>query len=55
MYPADWPRCDCGDFCLDGHLTCGRAECSESDARDRRAGLRDREGANPLAIREDDE
>lgn len=33
MYPPDWPRCRCGDFALDGHLTCGRVECDESDAR----------------------
>lgn len=34
MYPRDWPKCHCGDFALDGHLTCGRAECDESRARD---------------------
>lgn len=34
MYPDDWPRCACGDDVLDGHLTCGRVECSESAARD---------------------
>lgn len=34
-YPDDWPRCACGDFALDGHLTCGRAACSESEARAR--------------------
>lgn len=33
-YPKDWPTCVfCGDPVLDGHLTCGRATCSESDAR----------------------
>jgi hypothetical protein len=33
-YPVDWPRCMfCGNFALDGHLTCGRAECNEADAR----------------------
>lgn len=33
-YPPDWPRCvTCGDFALDGHLTCGRAECDEARAR----------------------
>lgn len=26
-YPQDWPRCKCGDFCLDGKATCGRVEC----------------------------
>lgn len=37
-YPAFWPRCVfCGDFALDGHLTCGRATCNEREARDRRA------------------
>lgn len=34
MYPSDWPRCPvCGDFAMDGHLTCGRAECSEGRVR----------------------
>lgn len=33
-YPADWPRCpSCGDFALDGHITCGRLECQESSYR----------------------
>ncbi len=36
MYPKDWPRCHCGDFVLDGHLTCGRLECDESRTRDER-------------------
>ena len=37
MYPSNWPRCvSCDDFALDGHLTCGRAECDESKARDER-------------------
>lgn len=35
MYPPDWPRCTCGEPVLDGHLTCGRAGCSEVAARDR--------------------
>jgi hypothetical protein len=26
-YPPDWPRCRCGAPVLDGHLTCGRADC----------------------------
>ena len=38
MYPKDWPRCPrCGDFAMDGHITCGRFECNESSARDARA------------------
>lgn len=33
-YPADWPRCpSCGDFALDGHITCGRLECQEANYR----------------------
>lgn len=33
-YPNDWPRCPkCGDFALDGHITCGRFQCNESEAR----------------------
>lgn len=37
-YPADWPRCSaCGDFALDGHITCGRVECDEGRQRDQRA------------------
>ncbi len=27
MYPANWPRCACGDDALDGKATCGRAVC----------------------------
>lgn len=35
MYPANWPRCpSCGDFALDGHVTCGRLECGEAAQRD---------------------
>lgn len=35
MYPADWPRCPaCGDFAMDGHITCGRLECREGWHRD---------------------
>lgn len=26
-YPMDWPKCACGEPTLDGHRTCGRAEC----------------------------
>lgn len=34
MYPNNWPRCPhCGDFALDGHITCGRVECDESNQR----------------------
>jgi hypothetical protein len=37
-YPPDWPRCPaCDDFALDGHITCGRAECDESGQREIRA------------------
>jgi hypothetical protein len=37
-YPENWPRCpNCGDFALDGHITCGRVECDEGDARRRKA------------------
>ena len=33
-YPEGWPRCvACDDYALDGHLTCGRAECNEAEAR----------------------
>lgn len=33
-YPCGWPLCvSCGDHALDGHLTCGRAECDEGGAR----------------------
>lgn len=31
MYPDNWPRCTCGDFALDGKVTCGRVECAEID------------------------
>lgn len=33
-YPDDWPACVfCGEPAMDGHLTCGRATCNESEAR----------------------
>lgn len=32
-YPPNWPRCRCGEPVLDGHLTCGRVECDEAQAR----------------------
>jgi len=35
-YPPDWPACLCGEPVLDGHVTCGRAECDEAAARDER-------------------
>lgn len=41
MYPPNWPRCDCGQACLDGHLTCGNAACgtqAEAEARQRMRG-----------------
>lgn len=35
-YPKNWPKCvNCGAPRLDGHLTCGRAECDEAGARRR--------------------
>lgn len=42
-YPTDWPKCLICETAprLDGHLTCGQASCSESQARD----LRDRAAA----------
>lgn len=37
MYPTDWPRCPtCGDYAMDGHLTCGRLACDEAGRRDER-------------------
>jgi len=27
IYPDNWPRCVCGELCLDGKATCGAAEC----------------------------
>ena len=34
-YPVGWPRCasGCGRPRMDGHLTCGHAECDEGAAR----------------------
>lgn len=29
-YPADWPRCVCGEPCMDGKATCGNAACGPS-------------------------
>jgi hypothetical protein len=29
-YSPDWPRCPvCGEYALDGHITCGKADCDE--------------------------
>lgn len=40
FYPDDWPRCPvCGDFALDGHITCGRLECDEQGQRNERADI----------------
>lgn len=34
-YPPGWPRCpQCDDYAMDGHITCGRVECSEGFWRD---------------------
>lgn len=34
MYPENWPRYPtCGDFALDGHITCGRLQCNEAETR----------------------
>ena len=34
MYPLNWPTCPvCGDYALDGHITCGRAACKEEEQR----------------------
>lgn len=39
-YPDNWPRCT---FCelpaMDGHLTCGRSSCNESQGRENRMSL----------------
>jgi len=32
-YPPGWPNCHCGRPVLDGHVTCGRAECNEGAVR----------------------
>jgi len=35
MYPENWPRCpSCGDYAMDGHITCGRVQCGEAAQRD---------------------
>ena len=34
MYSPDWPRCPvCGEYALDGHVTCGRVACNEAEQR----------------------
>lgn len=34
MYPPGWPQCTiCGAPALDGHITCGLAQCDEGIAR----------------------
>lgn len=36
QYPPGWPRCTvCGDYALDGHITCGRFYCNEGQERER--------------------
>jgi len=33
-YPEGWPRCPaCGDYAMDGHITCGRWQCDEGRHR----------------------
>jgi len=35
MYPENWPECpSCGEFALDGQVTCGSACCKEQLYRD---------------------
>lgn len=37
-YPENWPRCPkCGDYAMDGHITCGRRECDEGETRRKRS------------------
>jgi hypothetical protein len=37
MYPTDWPRCPaCNQPALDGHITCGSAQCDEGYWREHR-------------------
>jgi hypothetical protein len=39
-FPDNWPRCPvCDDYALDGHITCGRVECNESEQRNKRGEL----------------
>jgi hypothetical protein len=41
IYPPGWPRCPvCGDYALDGHITCGRASCDEQKQRRKAETLR---------------
>lgn len=40
IYPDNWPSCPrCGEAALDGHITCGKAECNESGARRMKAEM----------------
>ena len=33
-YPYNWPECpSCGAPALDGHITCGQAQCNEGSYR----------------------
>lgn len=51
-YPPDWPTCVwCERPALDGHLTCGRATCSESGAR-QMMGMREPTDADYARARE---
>jgi hypothetical protein len=37
-YPDDWPLCPvCEEPALDGHITCGSANCNEGEERRKRA------------------
>jgi hypothetical protein len=50
-YPPNWPRCpSCGDYALDGHITCGRVECNEGEQRRRRQREHQRAQRNEHAI-----
>lgn len=50
-YPKDWPRCPkCGDYAMDGHITCGRFECNEG--RTRRERTSDEGGLGRFTVHE---
>lgn len=36
MYPENWPKCECGEPCMDGKATCGRIECMARQQQERR-------------------
>ena len=39
-FPDNWPRCPvCGFPALDGHITCGSANCNEGEQRRKRADM----------------